>query len=203
VLHELAHRGRQALTRTSSVEIGRFPKVLEEIDYHADVWAMLHEYALTEGRSPTAVADPPRFFMELIRIATETMWVFDDEGPPLRELQIRRLNRYLIWYWQYLHLEHAAECGGTLDTVLSVLAQRPIIELAGPTVLTRNERVFFELDTARVKAPELALYHEGGLYRHGSRPDFRLEELLDGARTRHGKKMRDVLRGAFGQMVRR
>ena len=39
VLHEAVHRGPQALTRTSSQGIGRFPKMLEEIDYHADDFA--------------------------------------------------------------------------------------------------------------------------------------------------------------------
>ncbi|EPX64204.1 hypothetical protein D187_005338 [Cystobacter fuscus DSM 2262] len=204
VLHELAHRGPQMLTSKSSKEIGRFPKVLEEIDYHADVWAMLYEYALTEQQSPREVADPQEFFLELIRVATETMWAFDDDGQSPREFQIRRLNRYLIWYWQYLLLEHGAGQGRetTLDFVLSLLAQRPIIEMAGPTVFARHERVFFALDTARVGIPELALYHEGKLYRHGARYDFSIDELLDGVRMRDGMQIREVLRSAFEQTVR-
>lgn len=43
LLHESIHRGRQHLEE--SRQIGRFPKVLEELDYHADVWAYLHEAA--------------------------------------------------------------------------------------------------------------------------------------------------------------
>ncbi len=204
VLHELAHRGPQALTSRSSREIGRFPKVVEEIDYHADVWGMLHEYALTRTLSAKEVADPRKFFMGLVEVATETMWAFNDGGPPLREIQIRRLNRYLIWYWQYLLLERGAGHGRetTLDFVLSLLAQRPIIELAGPPVIPRDERVFFELDSARVRDPELGIYHAGQLYRHGSRSDFSIQQLLQGVLERNGKKILEVLRSAFEMTVR-
>ncbi|WP_224250140.1 SAVED domain-containing protein [Hyalangium gracile] len=204
VLHELAHRGPQALTSFSSRGIGRFPKVLEEIDYHADVWAMLHEHALTGLQSPREVEDVQRFFMDLIRIATNTMWAFDDGGPPLREIQVRRLNRYLIWAWQYLLLERGAGMGRrtTLDTVLAILAQRPVIELAGPDVRTRSERIYFALDSAHMNVPELAIYHDGRLYRHGARFDFSIKELLAHVQKRESQKILDALRAAFEQTVR-
>jgi hypothetical protein len=204
VLHELAHRGPQALTRFSSRGIGRFPKVLEEMDYHADVWAMLHEHALTAAHTPREVSDVRRFFVDLVGIATSTMWAFDDEGPPLREIQIRRFNRYLIWAWQYLLLERGAGMGSetTLDTVLTLLAQRPVIELAGPEVRAHDERIFFALDAAHVSVPELAIYHGGRLYRHGSRSDFSIKELLAGVQERDQQKIIDVLRSAFEQTVR-
>jgi len=203
VLHELAHRGPQTLTRTSSQEIGRFPKVLEEIDFQADVWAMLHEYELTRSQNPEEVREAPAFFKNLVRLATECMWAFDD-GAPLREIQIRRLNRYLIWSWQYLLLERLASRGGggTRDEALSVLAQRPILELAGPTLSAHEGRVYYSLDPRYVRAPEFAAYHQGQLHRHGPRPDFSFDALLGGVRERDGEKLRDALRGAFEQTVR-
>lgn len=204
VLHELAHRGPQALTSKSSQGIGRFPKVLEEMDYHADVWAMLYEYALTEQQAPGEVRDVRRFFMDLVMTATQTMWVFDDDGPPLQEIQIRRLNRYLIWYWQYLLIERGAQRGAelTLEGALALLAQRPFIELAGPTVVAHDERVYFQLDATHVVFPEIGIYHEGKLYRHGARIDFPIGALLEGVRTRDGEKILDVLRAVFEQTVR-
>jgi len=204
VLHELAHRGPQGLTSTLSQGIGRFPRVVEEMDYHADVWAMLHEYALTNAQARIPPAHAQRFFMELVEAATETMWAFDDASPPPREFQIRRLNRYLIWYWQYLLLERGAGQGGetTLEFILSLLAQRPILELAGPPVQTRIERVFFSLDSSRKNVLELAVYHQGRLYRHGERTDFSIQALLDGVRTRDRAKILIALRGAFEQTVR-
>ncbi len=204
VLHEAVHRGPQALTRTSSQGIGRFPKVLEETDYHADVWAMLYEYALTDSVLQSEVEKPESFFLKMIRLATETIWAFDDDGSELHTIQIRRLNRYLIWYWQWLHLERIAGNAGvtTLDDVLAILAEKPILELAGPMIVTREERVFFELDAKRVSMPELGIYHNGELYRHGTRPDFPITELIDGARKRDGKTILRVLRAAFEQTVR-
>ncbi len=203
VLHEAVHRGPQTLTGASSVEIGRFPRVLEEIDYHADVWAMLHEHALTELSPGADVAGSPRFFAEMIRVATETMWAFDDDGPPLTHIQIRRLNRYLIWYWQYLHVERATNDARTkLDDILALLADKPVLELAGPPIVARDERVFFELDHRRMGVPELAIYHRGKLHRHGSRLDFPITELLEGVRARDGHKILGVLRSTFEQTVR-
>ncbi len=204
VLHEAIHRGPQGLTRTLSQGIGRFPKVLEEADYHADVWAMLYEHALTGSQSITEVKNPRTFFLGLVRLATEAMWAFDDDGPPLREIQIRRLNRYLIWYWQYLLLERGTGHGDemTLDAVLSLLAQRPTIELAGPMVLVHDERVFFALDEARMTTPELGIYFQGRISRYGVRVDFSISTLLDGVRRRDGDTIIKVLRGAADQTAR-
>jgi hypothetical protein len=204
VLHEIVHRGPQGLTRTLSRGIGRFPKVLEEIDYHADVWTMLYENALTDLDSPSETDDPRRFFQRLIRIATETMWAFDDDGQRLRQIQVRRLNRYLIWYWQYLLLERApaASRGASFGDVLDLLAQRPVIEIAGPALLTQEERVFFVLDAPRMMTPELCVYHHGRLYRHGPRGDFSISALLDGVSNRDGEAILEVLRAAVEQTAR-
>jgi hypothetical protein len=202
VLHETVHRGPQGLTRTLSQGIGRFPKVLEEMDYHADVWTMLYEHALTDLQSPSEIDKPTRFFQKLIRVATETMWAFDDDGQPLRQIQVRRLNRYLIWYWQYLLLERTADREASFDEVLELLAQRPIIEIAGPTLMTLGERVFFGLDTSRMVTPELCVYHQGRLHRHGPRIDFPISALLEGFRERNASAILDVLRAAVEQTVR-
>jgi hypothetical protein len=203
VLHELAHRGRQVLTSFTSPGIGRFPKVLEEMDYHADVWAMLHEYALTRLSAPSDVSNVRLFFQGLVEIATNTMWAFDDEGPPPSEMQVRRINRYLIWAWQSLLLGRGAGRGEAtpLSTVLSILAHRPIIELAGPELHTRGERIFFSLELSP-STPELALYHDGQLHRVGPRTDFSITRLLAQFTARSPKGLREALRPAFEPMIR-
>jgi SMODS-associated and fused to various effectors sensor domain len=204
VLHELAHRGSQGLTTSMSRGVGRFPKVLEEIDYHADAWGMLYEHALSALDSPTDVERPAAFVQGLIRVATETMWAFDDDDEPLHEIQIRRLHRYLMWYWQFLLLERGEAQGEpmALDAVLTRLAERPIIELAGPAIMAHDERVFFSLDPRRVHTPELAIYHEGKLLRDGARLDFSILDLLEGVRMRSGEKILDALRPAAEKNVR-
>jgi hypothetical protein len=203
VLHEAIHRGEQRLTQRTSVRIGRFPKVIEEMDYHADVGAMLYEHALTALQSPSEIANLRLFFKELVRVATETMWAFDDDGAPLREIPVRRLNRYLIWYWQSLLLERGTgrEEEMSKDDVLSLLAQRPVLELAGPRVVPRGERVCFLLEERDLHHPELAVYDRGRLFRQGARVDFSIAALLDGVRERDGKKIREVLGAAFEQIA--
>lgn len=204
LLHEGVHRGPQGVTRSTSEGVGRFPKVLEEVDYQADVWAMLYERALSELESPGIVNPPQRFFMEAIRTATETMWAFDMDGAPLQEIQVRRVNRYLIWYWQYLLLERgtgrAAEM--TLSEVVSILAERPHLELGGPRIFTRDERVFFSLDPSQMRTPELAIYHRGKFHRDGARDDFSLSELLSAFAERDTDRILAVLRAAVHMTVR-
>lgn len=204
VLHELAHRGPQRLTSTSSRGIGRFSKVLEEIDYHADLWAMLYEHTLQGLQSRNAVTNPRLFFQSLIRIATETMWAFYDDSEPLEEIQTRGLHRYLNWYWQYLRLEVEDEGMKelSLESVLSILAQRPILELAGPRIFTRDERVWFSLNLAPKSLPELAIYHDGKLHRYGQSIHFYIETLLDAVKQRNAEGMLDILRAAVEQAVR-
>ena len=204
LLHEGVHRGPQGVTRTTSQEVGRFPKVLEEVDYQADVWAMLYERALSEQESPSSVRPPQQFFMNTIRTATETMWAFDMDGSPLQEIQVRRLNRYLIWYWQYLLLERGTGQSSemTLPDVVGILAERPHLELAGPLLSTRDERIFFSLDPKHLQTPELAIYHRGKFHRHGPRPDFSIAELLNAFSERDTDRILNVLRAAVEMTVR-
>jgi hypothetical protein len=204
LLHEGVHRGPQGVTRSTSAGVGRFPKVLEEVDYQADVWAMLYERALSELESPRIVNPPQRFFMDAIRTATETMWAFDMDGAPLQEIQVRRLNRYLIWYWQYLLLDRGTGRAAdmTLSEVVSILAERPHLELGGPRIFTRDERVFFSLDPSQMRTPELAIYHRGKFHRDGARDDFRLSDLLSAFAERDTDRILDVLRAAVDMTVR-
>lgn len=204
LLHEGVHRGPQGVTWSTSEGVGRFPKVLEEVDYQADVWAMLYERALSELESPSLVEPPRDFFKNAIRTATETMWAFDMDGAPLPEIQVRRLNRYLIWYWQYLLLERGTgrPAEMTLAEVTSILAERPHLELGGPRIFTRDERIFFSLDPNQMRTPELAIYHRGKFHRDGSRDDFSLSELLSAFAERDTDRILDVLRAAVDMTVR-
>jgi len=122
-----AHQG---LTLGTSPEVGRFAKVLEEIDYQADVWAQLHERRLTADIGPESIKDDPLFARLLMRIAVETMLSFDDGPMASRTMRIRRVSRYLIWSWQYLRTERF-DPGENIGTVL---ADKPFIELAGPEI---------------------------------------------------------------------
>ena len=71
------------------------------------------------------------------------MWSFDDNGAGLEEIQIRRLNRYMIWYWQYARIEQE---GKNLDSILGILQEKPVIELNGLCTKEENNRFFFVLE---------------------------------------------------------
>lgn len=198
LLHEGVHLRTHRLTTPTSQRIGRFPKIVEEVDYQADVWTMLHDYAFTRARERSVTDNPRLFFLRVIDTALQTFWAFDDEGVALREIQVRRLNRYLIWYWQQLRIEHA----DGLSDVLRILAERPVLELAGPTIVAREERVFYALDPRRVVNPELAVLANNAIARFGQSPGVRLHELIEGFRARDGERVKDVLRGVFDQLPR-
>lgn len=193
LLHEGIHE-RHGLTSATSVEIGLFPKIVEEVDYQADVWAMLHEYRL--ARLSTGQIDARAFFLKLILIGTRTMWAFDAGPTPLYEIQVRRLNRYLILYWQYLRIEKVHDLAG----IAGVLSRRPLLEIAGPSVMVRGPRVYYQLDPRHARRLELAVLHDNAVHRLGETGSLRLDELLDGLRSRDGDRVKEVLRGAFEQL---
>ena len=90
----------------------------------------------------------------------------------------------------------------TLPDVVGILAERPHLELAGPLLSTRDERIFFSLDPKHLQTPELAIYHRGKFHRHGPRPDFSIAELLNAFSERDTDRILNVLRAAVEMTVR-
>jgi hypothetical protein len=198
LFHEGVHLAAQTVTRHTSNQVGRFPKVLEVIDYHADVWAMLNEYAMARHFVETGASDARQFMLRLIAAATETFWAFDAGEAPLREVQVRRMNRYLMWYWQQLRIEHSTDA----NQVFAILAEQPVLELAGPQLRARGERVWYSLDAREVTSLELCVLHKSALHRHATGPASDLSLVLDGFRARNGEFVKEGLRGIFAQVVR-
>jgi hypothetical protein len=194
LLHEGVHVATHGLTTATADRVGRFPKVVEELDYQADVWAMLHEFAFTRAHAPEDAKDVRQFFLEMIEVALETFWAFDDQGVDLDEIPIRRLNRYLIWYWQKLRLQSA----DTLDEIVSVLLAKPLLEIAGPAVRTRGERVVYDLDSRHHVDLEIALVKpDQRLIRVGSGPASKVADILTGFRGRDGERIAQALKSVF------
>lgn len=203
-LHEAIHRKCHGLTSENGTLMRRFPKVLEEIDYQADVWAMLHEYGFARGDNrghdpPKATEDARSFFGSLIQAAIDTFWAFDDRGERLERMEIRRMNRYLIWYWQTLRMERCK----SLDDVLEVLGERPLLEIAGPRVRLESGRVVYRLDEPYDDAAELCLLEQNRMARVGDGAGTRISEVLDGFRDLDGEKIQRALRSVFDSVVRR
>jgi hypothetical protein len=192
ILHENVHIASQGFTSATALQIRRFPKILEELDYHADVWAFIHEWRLSGGSPDTARQQ----FIAIVDTALKTFLAFDANTDASR-VEIRRLNRYLIWFWQLLRLERCH----TLDDVLDVLAEKPLIEIAGPRVISYDGRSIYLLDDRHFDEPELAVLVGLRLHRHGQAPGSRVRDILNGFRSRNEHTIIAAMRGIFDQVA--
>lgn len=190
LFHEAVHYKKHRLTDLTSVNIGSFPKVLETADYQADVYAIMNEYGY-HLKMKGGIQNPKQFFMNTIKVATETMWSFDDAGIPLEEIQIRRLNRYMIWYWIYARIESE---GNSIDEIVSIFEEKPVIEFNGLKTKEENNRFFFELEKRKDQPLELAIFYKNQLIRDGSASNLPLEGLVAGIKEMKGEKVLDVMR---------
>ncbi len=190
LFHEALHYSKHKLTDLTSNNIGSFPKVLETADYQADVYAILNEYGY-HSKMFGEINNPKKFFLTTINTAIETMWSFDDNGVELEEIQIRRLNRYMIWYWQYAKIEMD---GGSLDNIVSILEQKPVIELNGLKTKEENNRFYFILEKRKDQPLELGIFHNNQLIRDASASNMSIENLIQGVKEMKGEKILDVMR---------
>lgn len=194
VLHEGLHLAHHGIGPETANRVGRLPRVLEELDYEADAWAMLQEIALEVSKNGEsgAVAMSRR----LVEASIATFWAFDRGEKPMREIQVRRLNRYLIWYWQALRLERAQ----TLDDVVDVLLRKPVLEVAGLRTSVARERVVFSLDHAPDDL-ELGVVEEHVLERRPNGLPYRIRDLVEGFRVRDAETVKRALRGVFDNVT--
>lgn len=195
LLHEGVHLASHGLTEATAGQIRRFPKIVEEVDYQADTWAFLHEFALNQLLQGEPSLDSRRAFQQIIQIALETFWAFDERADHER-IEIRRLNRYLIWYWQQLRVEKCA----SLPEILNVLGSRPLIEIAGPRIYSSENRVFYSLDPNTFDEPELGVLFDQRVIRYGHAPGSRVKDILVGFRERDGSKIRWAAKTIFDQL---
>lgn len=197
LFHEGMHYWSHHLHSYSAEGIGRFPKILEAADYQADVWAMLHEYAYSDLYHSDEIdsENPSAFFVKMIESALATMWAFDDRGVELTQIQIRRMNRYLIWYWQLLQIEDK-RCD-SLGKVLKILAQLPVIEIKGLIPKTEGYRIFNRLDRFVEKNLEFGVLWKNQIKRIGNMGYFDIPDLIKAFRDRNSKRILDLLRGAY------
>lgn len=190
LFHEALHYKRHDLTDLTSANIGSFPKVLEIADYQADVYAILNEYGFYTSQVQK-VTDLRQFFLDTIKVATETMWCFDDRGKPLTEIQIRRLNRYLNWYWQYSRIE---KNGNNINEIVRILSEKPVIELNGLVPKEENNRFLVDLNKQTSVPLELGVFVNNKVVRAGNATNMPIDNLIKGIREMKGEIILDVLR---------
>jgi hypothetical protein len=119
------------------------------------------------------------------------MWSFDDNGINLEQIQIRRLNRYMIWYWQFARIEKEGE---TINDIIKILELKPIIELNGLKTKEENNRFFFNLDKRHEQPLELAVFHNNEITRDGNASNMPIENLVRGVKEMNSELILDVMR---------
>ncbi len=198
VFHEAIHI-HQKLTSYTAENVGRFPRVLEEADYIADVWAMVHEYAFAKLYYASETNDLISFFKELIDVATKTMWAFDDLDPNVDEMQIRRVNRYLIWYWIFLQIDDK-KCK-TIDDVINVFAIKPVLEIRGLDIRAQSQRTIFRLTNYKTEDLEIGYFDRNArILRASNSGGIQLPELIKGFKERNGEKIIKQLKAWHDQI---
>jgi hypothetical protein len=191
--HEALHYSKNGhrLVREIATGIGQFPKVIEEADYQADAWALLNEYRYCCLHEPHKLKNGlKQFFCNAIDTAVETMWSFVDTGPNLNMIQIRSMNRFLNWYWQWLCIEDLGG-KGTLEEIVCILFNKPVIEFAGAPMELRAHRTYFKLNSKNQYAYQLAAFVKNKVYRFAPAS---ILDIVDGFRILRGQKIKDGLR---------
>lgn len=194
LLHEALHHGRQHLTLGTARQIRLAPKVLEELDYRADVWAMTHEFAY-ERMLGQPWSEQRQVLMSIIDTAVNTMWAFDADNER-GFLEVRRINRYLVWYTQLVRLERTDNA----EKAFAILADKPVVELVGPPVSLRDNRLVAKLDGSGALAYELVMLSpRGDLLRVGSTNALSVRQLAVAMGQHHGETVREALRAVEGR----
>lgn len=193
LFHEGLHYCPQAHNLIGSVAngIGQFPKVIEEADYQADVYGLLYEYKFSLEKNISIENNLKKFFLTAIDTATETMWSFVDNGAELNELNIRSINRFLNWYWQWVRIEQLQNTG-TLEEIVEILFDKPVIEFAGPPPFILNRRrVAIKLKTSSYYRYELAIFHNNKIVRGAPTG---IDDIVEGFRKMNSDKIKEGLR---------
>ncbi len=164
---------------------------------------MWYEYLYSRAYHPKAIDKdkPSKFFIQMVDNALKTMWAFDETGGDLAEMQVRRVNRYLIWYWQRLRLEDK-RCK-TLAEVANVLAQMPVLELKGLYTKVEGSRVFYQLDRIDRQAnliPELGILWKNTIRRVGNMDFFNIPKLINAFKKRQHQDILKLLKAAYSSI---
>jgi hypothetical protein len=186
------------LVQEIATGIGRFPKVIEEADYQADVWGLLYEYKYSSMFNSSSVEpNYKKFFLDSIDTAVETMWSFVDSGTELTEIQIRSMNRFLNWYWQWVRIERLSG-NGTLKEIVQILFDKPVIEFAGADVFTLDgQRVFYKLGATQQRNYELAIFFKNRVSRFAPTG---IAKIVEGFRELNGNKIKEGLRSFLSSL---
>ena len=204
VLHEALHQEHKLDYRTVR-GIGNFPKTVEDADYQADAFAVVIEFCryYYENKSNTLTSKLLREkIVRIIRIAIETTFSFNPLGQ-LSGIQVRRVNRYLIWFYQIGLIEKritdSISFSEALKEILNILSVKPVIEISGPALYVNKakDRILYDLNDYNKHEEELVIFKDNIIERYGKTRDFRLETLIEGLKTSNYKIIYDYISNLF------
>lgn len=193
LFHEALHLETHGVTASTARKIGQFPKVVETLDYQADVYALLYEYAFFHSPTKGDFEPSKVFILSAIDLMLETMWAFDLFDNP-EEIQQRRLNRYLIWQFQYCQIRYES-CKG-IEDVLKILSLKPDIEIKGldASFDPEGKYILSLVSTDKSRLGIAAIVNQR-LYRFGyDESIMNLKDLLNGFIRKDSRKIRGVLK---------
>lgn len=184
LFHEYVH-DYNALTKYTAREVGRYPNCLEHIDYAADLYAILLELGWTAIHERAIVDTDERrldFLAGQLDLIIRSFRAFDRPFPR-NEWQVRRLRRYLNWYWRHVQVKRAP----SLEIALAALSHQPAVELAGMRLRARGHRIVADL-TKNLPDQDLSLalvLEDQRLMRISDSVVTNLRELLSAFRHGH------------------
>ncbi len=194
LFHEYIHLFH-SIGKHTAAEVGKFANCLEHIDYTADAYALLHQLDLTRFEDHTLGQFDPmrRFLVDQVELAIRSFWAFDANAGA--EWQIRRIRRYLNWYWRQVQIDNAVSS----DAVAMLFARQPRLEIGGLYQIARGRRVLAVLDKIDPSTHlELGIVMENEkLFRLSDSPNTNLRELLAAFRIGDHAAIQKFFRSAY------
>ncbi|MES2930373.1 MAG: hypothetical protein V4665_01135 [Patescibacteria group bacterium] len=203
VLHEALHKFHN-LDRRTVQGIGNFPKVVEEADYQADAFAIITDIVFYASESlnkdSRKLID---YSISSIHTALETTFSFNPLQGNLKLIQIRRVNRYLIWFYQlellnklYNRTFDFAQC---LTEVLKILSEKPNIEISGPAIALNKDRdrIFYDLTKEDYHLQEIAYIKNNVIHRINLTGKNIYKLLIDGLKNSDFKLISEFMNHIF------
>lgn len=143
MFHEALHVAH-GITKAKVEEVGKFANGLEHVDYTADLYAILHELDRWSALAPVDYAKDfqalKERIAELIDVVVRSFWAF--EAPETLDwMEIRRIRRYLNWYWQWQRVLRSRNPA----QLAALLARKPIVEIAGLDPFAESRRYYGSL----------------------------------------------------------
>lgn len=186
-IRESIHHSSHGISAHNVQGISYYPRSVEEVDYQADVYALLHEFVYM--RYPIDKAAD--HFSNLIHILTETMWAFDKQRLKSDAMEVHRVNRYLVWYYLLCRVQNCDK----LEDILGLLASKPILELRLQSIQSQaGKKIVFKLDKVKESELGICILNKGRLEPFPNQVGIlSLTDIIEGLRDHKPEKIKEVM----------